>query len=106
MNLSFSEILKPFKNLAVVYYQGIKFSVNSTSKVTLKFFWKEAQIDRIASKSDKSSWNILLAKKLPNLPKFKTSYLMKFIFIVFPCLGPILELQLKITGEQECPVMQ
>ena len=39
-------------------------------------------------------------------PKFKMSYLMKFIFIVFPRLGPILELQLKITGEQECPVMQ
>lgn len=69
-------------------------------------FWEEAQINRLASKSDKSSWYILLAKKMPNLPKFKMSYLMKFIFIVFPCLGPVLELQLKITGKQECPVMQ
>ena len=56
-------------------------------------------------KSDKSSWNILLAKKLP-IYQVKMSYLMKFIFIIFSCLGPILELQLKITGEQECPVMQ
>ena len=49
-----------------MYYQVQTLSVNSTLKVTLKFFWKEAQIDRIASESDKSSWNVLLAKTLPN----------------------------------------
>ena len=45
-------------------------------------------------------------QKIAHLLKFKMSYLMKLIFIIFPCLGPVLELQLKITGEQECPVMQ
>ena len=55
-------------------------------------FLEKAQIYRIASKSNKSSWNIQLTKQLPNLPKFKMSYLMQFIFIIFPCLGPILKL--------------
>ena len=46
------------------------------------------------------------SQKNANFTKFKMSHLMKFIFIIFACLGPILELQLKITGEQECPVTQ